>query len=82
MLNPIFSKKVQEQKHPGRWGIVEHQIPSINVLFKTNTKVTSILVLDFIKEQGTIGKPKETKSGIQSKNRALPRNNLIYEIGY
>ena len=38
MLNPIFSKKVQGQKHPGRWGIVEHQLPSIKVLFKTNTK--------------------------------------------
>ena len=38
MLNPIFWKKVQWQKHPGRWGIVEHQIPSIKVLFKTNTK--------------------------------------------
>ena len=38
MLNPIFWKKVQGQKHPGRWGIVEHQIPSIKVLFKTNTK--------------------------------------------
>ena len=38
MLNPIFSKKVQGQKHPGRWVIVEHQIPSIKVLFKTNTK--------------------------------------------
>ena len=38
MLNPIFSKKVQGQKHPGRWGIVEHQIPSIKVLFKTYTK--------------------------------------------
>ena len=38
MLNPIFSKKVQGQKRPGRWGIVEHQIPSIKVLFKTNTK--------------------------------------------
>ena len=37
MLNPIFSKKVQGQKHPGRWGIVEHQIPSIKI-FKTNTK--------------------------------------------
>ena len=29
MLNPIFWTKVQGQKHPGRWGIVEHQIPSI-----------------------------------------------------
>ena len=38
MLNPVFSKKVQGQKHPERWGIVEHQIPSIKVLFKTNTK--------------------------------------------
>ena len=37
MLNPIFWKKVQGQKHPGRWGI-EHQIPGIKVLFKTNTK--------------------------------------------
>ena len=38
MLNPIFSKKVQGQKHPRRWGIAEHQILSIKVLFKTNTK--------------------------------------------
>ena len=38
MLNPIFWKKVQGQKHPGMWGIVEHQIPSIKVLFKTNAK--------------------------------------------
>ena len=38
VLNPIFSKKVQGQKHPGRWGIVEHQIPSIKVLSKTNNK--------------------------------------------
>ena len=33
MLNPIFWKKVQGQKHPSRWGIVEHQTPSIKVLF-------------------------------------------------
>ena len=38
MLNPIFWKKVQGQKHHGRRGIVEHQIPSIKVLFKINTK--------------------------------------------
>ena len=37
VLNPIFLKKVQGQKHPGRCGIVEHQIPSIK-MFKTNTK--------------------------------------------
>ena len=38
MLNPTFGKKVRGQKHPGKWGIVEHQIPSIKVLFKTDTK--------------------------------------------
>ena len=38
MLNPIFWKKVQGQKHPWRWGIVEHQILSIIVLYKTNAK--------------------------------------------
>ena len=38
MLNPIFWKKVQGQKHPGRWGIVEHQITSIKVLCEINSK--------------------------------------------
>ena len=38
MLNPIFWNKVQGQKHPGRWGIVEHQIPGIKVLLETNAK--------------------------------------------
>ena len=38
VLNPIFSKKVQGQKHLGRWGILKHQIPSIKVLLKTNIK--------------------------------------------
>ena len=38
MFNPIFWEKVQGQKHPGRWEIVEQQIPSIKVLFKTNAK--------------------------------------------
>ena len=38
MLNPIFWKKVQGQKHLGRWGIVERQIPSIKVMFKINAK--------------------------------------------
>ena len=48
VLNPIFSKKVQGQKHPGRWGIVEHQISSIKMLFKTNTNI------DLCKHQSTI----------------------------
>ena len=43
------------------------------MLFKTNTKgykYTSIRL--FFIEQDTIGKPKETKSGIQPRNRAPP----------
>ena len=40
MLNPIFWKMVHGQKHPGRWGTVEHQTPSIKVLPKTNTKIS------------------------------------------
>ena len=78
MLNPIFWKNVQRQKHPGRWEIAEHQIPNIKKLFKTNTKGhkhPSIRL--FIKGQDTIGKPKKTKSSIQPRNRALPRNSPI-----
>ena len=48
MLNPIFWKKVQGQKHHGWWEIVERQIPSVKMLFKTNTKGTSILVLGYL----------------------------------
>ena len=73
MLNPIFLKKVQGQKHPGRWEIAERQIPSVKMLFKTNIKGhkhPSIRL--FIIEQDTIGKTKKTKSGIQPRNRTLP----------
>ena len=62
MLNPIFWKKVQGQKHPRRWEIAEHQRPSIKVLFKTNTKShehPSIRL--FFRVQDTIGKPNKTK---------------------
>ena len=48
LLNPIFWKKAQGQKHPGRWGIVEHQIPSIKVLL---LKHPSIRLLSNIKTQ-------------------------------
>ena len=60
MLNPIFWKKVQGQKHPGRWEIAERKIPSVKMLFKTNTnghKQPSICL--FIIEQSTIGEIKE-----------------------
>ena len=78
MLNPIFWKKVQGQKHPGRWGIIECQILSIKVLFKTITKShkhPSIRL--FIWVQETNDKPKKTKSGIQPRNRSLPRNTVL-----
>ena len=64
MLNPIFCKKVQGQKHPGRWEIVDHQIPSIKVLFKTNAKSykhPGIKQSFIIREQDTTGKPKKTE---------------------
>ena len=48
MSNPIFWEKVQGQKHPGRWEIVEHQISSIKVLFKTNAKTTPGVHCKFI----------------------------------
>ena len=47
-----------------RWGIVEHQIPSIKVLSKTNAKShkhPGIKLLFIIKLQDTIGKPKKTE---------------------
>ena len=37
MLNPIFWKKVQGQKHPGRWKITERKMPSVKISFKTDT---------------------------------------------
>ena len=67
MLNPIFWKKVQGQKLPGRWEIAEHQIPSVKMLFKINTKghkQPSIRL--FILEQDTSGKPKEAKGAINT----------------
>ena len=78
MLNPISWKKVQGQKHSGRWGIVEHQIPSIKVLFKINAKSqASWYWTVIIREQDTIGKPEKSKSGIQPRNCALPRNTVL-----
>ena len=81
MLDPIFWNKVQGQNHPGRWEIAEHQIHSIKVLFKTNTKGHehhSIRL--FIREQDAIGKPKKTKSGIQPRNHTLPREIQSYRM--
>ena len=61
MLNPVFLKKFQGQKHPGRWEIPECKILTVKMLFKTNTnghKRPSISL--FIIEQETIGETKES----------------------
>ena len=66
MLNPIFWKKVQGQKHPGRWGNVEHQIPSIKVLFKTNTKSHKHPGIKLLSESKTrLVKTKENRTHIE-----------------
>ena len=78
MLNQIFLKKVQGQKHPRRWEIAEYKIPSVKMLLDTNTnghKHLSICL--FIIEPDTLVKPKKTTSGIQRRNRALPQNSPI-----
>ena len=33
MFNPIFKKKIQELKHPGRWAIPEPESPSSESLY-------------------------------------------------
>ena len=48
MLNATFWKKIQGQKHPGRWEIAERQLPSVKMLFKQIPKGTSILVVDYL----------------------------------
>ena len=52
MLNPIFWKKIQGQKHPGRWGIVEHQIPGTKVLFKINAKSHKLPGIKLLSSEG------------------------------
>ena len=62
MLNLIFLKKVQGQKHPGMWEIAECKIPSVKMLFKTNTNgYKHPSISRFIIEQDTIGETKENK---------------------
>ena len=65
MLNPIFWKKVQGQKRPGRWEIAERQIPRIKVLLITNTKGhkhPSIRLFTIVQEP--IDKPKKIYKNI------------------
>ena len=55
MLNPVFWKEVQGQKHPGRWEIAEHNTPSVKKLFKTNGhkhhSISFIIIDNYFKYQ-------------------------------
>ena len=78
MLNLIFWKNVQGQKHPGRWEIAEHKIPSVKMLFKTNTsghKHPSISL--FVIEQDTIGEAKENNKWHSTQELHTPKNSHI-----
>ena len=72
MLNPIFLKNVQGQKHPGRWEITERKLPNVKMLLKTNTNghKNPSINLD------TIGETKENnKLPHQHRNRPFKKNN-------
>ena len=77
MLNPIFWKNVQGQKHPGRSEIEERKIPSVKMLFKTNTnghKHPSISLI--IIEQDTIGETKEHNKWHSTREPRTPQNQV------
>ena len=60
MLNPIFLKKIQGQKHPGGERLLNANCQIIKMLFKINTndhEHPSISL--FIIEQVTVGETKE-----------------------
>ena len=62
-------------KHTGRWGIAERKIPSVKMLFKTNTnghKHPSISL--FIIERGTIGETKENNKCHPTQKPRTPQN--------
>ena len=58
MLNLIFWKKVQGQKHPGRWEI-GHKHPSISLI---------------ITEQDTVGETKENNKWHSTQELRNPQN--------
>ena len=78
MLNPIFWKKVQGQKHPGRWEIAEPKIPSVKMLFKTNANGHNHPTIRYIIiEQDTIGETKENNEWHSTQEPHTPPNSPI-----
>ena len=77
MLNPIFWKKVQGQKHPGRWEMAERQIPNVKI-YKTNTKGHKhARIRLFIIEQDTVVKPKKNKKWHSTQEPGTHHNSPI-----
>ena len=59
MLNPMFWKRVQGQKYPGKWEIAERKIPIVKTFFETYSnghKHPSILLITI--EKDTVGETK------------------------
>ena len=72
MLNPMFWKKVQGQKHPGSWEIAERKVPDVKMLFKTNTNGHKHPIISLIiRVQDTIG---ETIENNKWHSTEEPRN--------
>ena len=75
MLNPISRKKVRGQEHPGWLKIAERKIPSVKILFKTNTNGHKHTSIGFINiEQDTIGETKENNEWHSTQERRTPKS--------
>ena len=78
MLNPIFWKKVQGQKHLGMWSIAERKIPSVKMLFKTNANGHKHPGISFIIiEQDTIGETKENNKWHSTQEPRTTRKRFV-----
>ena len=73
MLNPIIWKNVQGQKHPGKWEIAERQMPSVKMLFKTNTKGYKHPCIRLFVIQDTIGETKENNKWHSTEEPRTPK---------
>ena len=65
-------------KHPGKWEIAKRKMPSVKMLFKTNTnghRHPSISLI--IIEQDTIGETKENNKWHSSQEPRTPQNSPI-----
>ena len=74
MLSPIFWKKAQGHKHPGRWEIAKRKIPSVKMLFETNTNDPKHPCISlFIIEQDTIEESKDNSKWHSTQEPCTPQ---------